>query len=194
VTVSHNYKISNESVMEKICIVKRRKKDPQKIDDRPSSMTGFETMEAERSSVASSSSMPESIRHDERNGDPPETWIPESNQILSFELTPEQSVIVQSNQYVRSLLNQTSGNLSLDVQRGESGQLILNFYVQKAHTVTMLRPDEVCQMLQVSKWFLMKLVREKQMRSYKMGRLRRFSLEDVLEYLTRSEEVTSYVL
>jgi excisionase family DNA binding protein len=184
----------NESVMEKICIVKRRKREPQKIDDRTSSMTGFETIEAERSSVGSSSSIPESVRHDEREGNPPQTGVHENDQILSFELTPEQSEIVQSNQYVRSLLNQPSGNLSLDVQRGESGQLVLNFYVRKVHTVTMLKPDDVCQMLQVSKWFLMKLVREKQMRSYKMGRLRRFSLEDVLEYLTRSEEVTSYVL
>jgi excisionase family DNA binding protein len=180
--------------MEKICIVKRRKREPQKTDDRTSSMAGFETIEAERSSVVSSSSMPESIRHEEREGTPPETWVHDNDQILSFELTPEQSEIVQSNQYVKSLLNQTSGNLSLDVQQGEHGQLILNFYAQKADTVRMLKPDDVCEMLQVSKWFLMKLVREKQMRSYKMGRLRRFSLEDVLEYLTRSEEATSYVL
>jgi excisionase family DNA binding protein len=180
--------------MEKICIVRRRKKEPQKMDDSTSSIAGVETIEAERSSEVLSSSMPWSFCHDEREGNPPETWVHDNDQILSFELTPEQSEIVQSNQYIRSLLNQTSGNLSLDVQRGESGQLILNFYEQKVHRVTMLKPDEVCQMLQVSKWFLMKLVREKKMRSYKMGRLRRFSLEDVLEYLAGSEEVASYVL
>jgi len=180
--------------MEKICIVKRRKREPQKTDDRTPSMSGFEIIEAERSSAASSNSMPENVLHDEREGSPPEARGHENDQILSFELTPEQSELVQSNQYVRSLLNKTSGNLTLDVQHGENGQLVLNFYVQQAHTVTMLKPDDVCQMLQVSKWFLMKLVREKQMRSYKIGRLRRFSLEDVLDYLTRSEEVTSYVL
>jgi excisionase family DNA binding protein len=180
--------------MEKICIVKRRKREQQNMDDRMSSIPGFETTGAESSAVISSSSMSEGVRHDDRKGTPPEDRIPESDQILSFELTPEQSEIVQSNQYIRSLLNQTSGNLSLDVQRGESGQLILNFYEQKVNRVTMLKPDEVCQMLQVSKWFLMKLVREKKMRSYKMGRLRRFSLEDVLDYLAGSEEVASYVL
>ncbi|MBN2515360.1 MAG: helix-turn-helix domain-containing protein [Deltaproteobacteria bacterium] len=180
--------------MEKICIVKRRKKETRTIDDRTPSITGFNMREAGGSAVLSSSSMPATIRWDEAEDSPPEVRASESDQILSFELTPEQSEMVQSNQYVRALLNQTSGNLSLDVHQGESGQLILNFYVQKAHAVTMLKPDEVCRMLQVSKWFLMKLVREKQMRSYKMGRRRRFSLEDVLEYLARSEEVKSYVL
>lgn len=178
--------------MEKICIVKRRKKEPQKIDDGTSSITGFKIREAEESAMISTSSIPESIHHNERKVDLPDAPVPEGVQILSFELTPEQSEKVRSN--IASLLNQTHGNLSLDVQPGENGQLILNFYVQKTNTVRMLKPDEVCQMLQVSKWFLMKLVREKQVRSYKIGRLRRFSLEDVLEYLTRSEEVTSYVL
>lgn len=180
--------------MEKICIVKRRKREPQKMDDSTSSIPAFETIEAEKSSGLLSNSMTESVHHDERDGNPPEKGVHETDQMLSFELTPEQSELVKSNSYISSLLNQTSANLSLNVQRGENGELILNFYAQKAHTVRMLKPDEVCQMLQVSKWFLMKLVREKQMRSYKIGKLRRFSLEDVLDYLARSEEATSYVL
>lgn len=180
--------------MEKICIVKRRKREPRTIEVETSSVTGFDMREAEGSAVISSNPLPESVHRDKVEDRPPDVPVPESDHILSFQLTPEQSEIVQSNQYVRALLDQSSGNLCLDVQQGENGQLVLNFHEQKPHTITMLKPEDVCRMLQVSKWFLMKLVKEKQIRSYKMGRLRRFSLDDVLEYLARSEEITSYVL
>jgi len=40
---------------------------------------------------------------------------------------------------------------------------------------------------QISKSFLRKLIRTRRIKSYKLGRLRRFSLEDILEYLTRNE-------
>lgn len=43
-------------------------------------------------------------------------------------------------------------------------------------------------MLQVSSGFLMKRVKEKKLKSYKLGRLRRFSLEDILNYLTENNE------
>ncbi len=43
-------------------------------------------------------------------------------------------------------------------------------------------------MMQVSAGFLMKLVREKKLKSYKLGRLRRFSFQDVLNYLTENIE------
>ncbi len=44
-------------------------------------------------------------------------------------------------------------------------------------------------MLQISNSLLMNLVKSKKIRSYKVGRLRRFLLQDVLDYLSRSEEV-----
>jgi excisionase family DNA binding protein len=34
----------------------------------------------------------------------------------------------------------------------------------------------------------MKLVKEERLKSYKLGRLRRFSLEDILNYLTENNE------
>jgi len=37
----------------------------------------------------------------------------------------------------------------------------------------------------------MKLVKEQKIKSYKIGRLRRFSLEDILEYLTENEELAN---
>lgn len=42
-------------------------------------------------------------------------------------------------------------------------------------------------MLQISRSFLTKLIKAGQMKSYKLGRLRRFLLEDILEYLSQGE-------
>ena len=43
-------------------------------------------------------------------------------------------------------------------------------------------------MLQISKSFLIRLVKGKKIKSYKFGRLRRFLLTDVIEYLSFSED------
>ena len=52
----------------------------------------------------------------------------------------------------------------------------------------MLKSIHVCQMLQIGKSTLMTLVKSRKIRSYKIGRLRRFLLEDILDYLSKSEE------
>jgi excisionase family DNA binding protein len=52
----------------------------------------------------------------------------------------------------------------------------------------LLTMEQVGQMLQVSKSFLLRLVRGKRIRSYKFGRLRRFLLTDVIDYLSSSED------
>jgi len=53
----------------------------------------------------------------------------------------------------------------------------------------MLKSEHVCQMLQISRSLLMNLVKSRKIRSYKIGRLRRFLLEDILDYLSKSEEI-----
>lgn len=53
----------------------------------------------------------------------------------------------------------------------------------------MLKTGHVCQILQISNSALMNLVKSKKIKSYKIGRLRRFLLQDILDYLSRSEEV-----
>ena len=53
----------------------------------------------------------------------------------------------------------------------------------------MLTSSDVRDMLQVSRAFLTKLVRVGKLKSYKIGRLRRFSLEDILALLSESTEV-----
>ena len=78
---------------------------------------------------------------------------------------------------------------SVGVQRSEEGEIIFNFYFKQVYLSRMLTTSDVCTMLQVSRAFLARLVSAGKMKSYKIGRLRRFSLEDILGHLGESAEV-----
>jgi|SRR5271157_2041932 len=112
------------------------------------------------------------------------------NEAISVNLTPEQYDLVKSNRYVKYFLNGDSTGVSLDIQRHTEGQIVFNFQFKKVDIVRMLKAKHVCQMLQISNSLLMNLVKAKKIRSFKVGRLRRFLLQDVLDYLSRSEELT----
>lgn len=77
--------------------------------------------------------------------------------------------------------------IAIDQPTFEEGRVTFNFRLKTDETLKMLKPDQVCQMLQISRTFLAQLVRKKSIRSYKFGRLRRFLLADVIDYLTRNE-------
>jgi excisionase family DNA binding protein len=112
------------------------------------------------------------------------------SEAISINLTPEQYDLVKSNRYVKYFLNGDSTGVSLDIHKHTEGQIIFNFQFKKVDIVRMLKAKHVCQMLQISNGLLMSLVKAKKIRSYRLGRLRRFLLQDVLDYLSRSEELT----
>ncbi len=106
---------------------------------------------------------------------------------LSLNLTPEQSELMQSNEHLNSFADHESKSFVLNMKK-VNGQTFLNFNFGEADSMRLLKTKEACSMLQVSTSFLMKLVREKKLKSYKLGRLRRFSFQDVLNYLTENTE------
>jgi excisionase family DNA binding protein len=112
------------------------------------------------------------------------------DEAISVNLTPEQYDLIKSNRYVNYFLNGDSTGVSLDIQKHTEGQIIFNFQFKKVDIVKMLKAKHVCQMLQISNSLLMNLVKSKKIRSYRIGRLRRFLLQDVLDYLSKSEELT----
>ena len=118
-----------------------------------------------------------------------EAPVPDINDAISVNLTPEQYDLIKSNRYVKYFLNGDTTGVSLDIQKHTEGQIIFNFQFKKVDIVRMLKAKHVCQMLQISNSMLMSLVKSKKIRSYKIGRLRRFLLQDVLDYLSRSEEI-----
>lgn len=66
---------------------------------------------------------------------------------------------------------------------GKGGEIRLYVHFNNVCTFRLLSGEEVCRILQVSRSFLKRLAARGDLRSYKIGRLRRFLLEDVLEYL-----------
>jgi len=116
----------------------------------------------------------------------------DSEGAISVKLTPEQYNLVKSSQYIKYFLNGEANGVSLDVQKRPDGQIVFNFQFKKVDTVKMLKSEHVCQMLQISKSLLMKLVKSQKIKSYKIGKLRRFLLEDIIDYLSKSEEIFNY--
>ena len=106
---------------------------------------------------------------------------------LSLNLTPEQSELMQSNEHLNSFAGHDTKSLVLNMKK-VGGQTSLNFHFGDADSMKLLTTKEACRMLQVSASFLMRLVRERKLKSYKLGRLRRFSFQDVLNYLTENIE------
>ncbi|HYA14794.1 MAG TPA: helix-turn-helix domain-containing protein [Syntrophales bacterium] len=173
--------------MKKFSIVKRRREEALPFGGRPSGI-GTQVL-AERELIE----VPSSVLKISSNKMEKETYtLDESDEdideTISIDLTPDQYELVKSSSYVKYFLNGESSGVSLDINKQKDGQIIFNFQFRKVETVKMLKTDHVCQMLQISKSSLMNLVNSKKIKSYKIGRLRRFLLQDILDYLSRSEE------
>lgn len=156
--------------MEKICIVKRRNAISNELrKENTYALTNYRGIHSEENYVFEEPN--ENKNHD-----------------LSFNLTSEQSELIRSNHRIKSLINGEANSFVLNMQKEENGQAVFKFHFRESETIQLLKTKEVCHMLQVSSGFLMKLVKGRKLKSYKLGRLRRFSLEDILNYLTENNE------
>ena len=117
-----------------------------------------------------------------------EEFVDNSSSVISILMTKEQSELLQQSEYIKELLSGTKNDPSFDIKLNTDGQLAINFRFNDSLLLRMLAPNQVCQMLQVSRSFLQKLIHEKKINSYKLGRMRRFLLEDILEYLSNDAE------
>ncbi len=175
--------------MEKFSIVKRRRKETLEPFGGRLSRIGIQVL-PEKELIEIPSSV---LKRSSSNIEEEVTTLDESDEdideTISIDLTPDQYELVKSSRYVEYFLNGNSSGVSLDMQKRRDGQIIFNFQFKKVETVKMLKSGHVCQMLQISNSSLMKLVKSKKIKSYKIGRLRRFLLQDILDYLSRSEEI-----
>ena len=119
-----------------------------------------------------------------------EEFVDNSASVISIIMTKEQSILLQQSEYIKELLSGTKSDPSFDIKLTPDGQLAINFRFNDSLILRMLAPNQVCQMLQVSRSFLQKLIHENKIKSYKLGRMRRFLLEDILEYLSNDAEFT----
>jgi excisionase family DNA binding protein len=117
-----------------------------------------------------------------------EEFMDNSSSVICITMTKEQSLLLQQSEYIKELLNGTKSDPALDIKITPDGRLSLNYRFNDSLLLRMLAPNQVCQMLQVSRSFLQKLIHENKIKSYKLGRMRRFLLEDILEYLSNDFE------
>jgi excisionase family DNA binding protein len=119
-----------------------------------------------------------------------EEFMDKSSSVISITMTKEQSALLLQSEYIKELLSGAKSDPSLDIKINPDGRISLNYHFNDSLLLRMLSPNQVCQMLQISRSFLQKIINEKKLNSYKLGRMRRFLLEDILEYLSSDTEVT----
>jgi len=121
-----------------------------------------------------------------------EEFMDKSSSVISITMTKEQSALLQQSEYIKELLSGAKSDPSLDIKINTDGRISLNYHFNDSMLLRMLSPNQVCQMLQISRSFLQKIINEKKLNSYKLGRMRRFLLEDILEYLSSDVEFTQF--
>jgi excisionase family DNA binding protein len=101
-------------------------------------------------------------------------------QEVTIELTSQQSEAIRSNSRFQQLYGRNAA------------PIFLNVHLDAVLPFRMLKTENVCDILQVSRHTVMRLVKAETIRSHKIGRLRRFRPEDVIEYLSHSLETSKF--
>jgi excisionase family DNA binding protein len=121
-----------------------------------------------------------------------EEFVDHSSSVISIIMTKEQSMLLQQSEYIKELLSGAKSDPALEIKLTTDGKLCFNYRFKDSLLIRMLAPGQVCQMLQVSRSFLQKMIQQNKIKSYKLGKMRRFLLEDILEYLSNDTEFNQY--
>ena len=107
---------------------------------------------------------------------------------VSLKLTQEQIKTIRSNSNLMSVFNgELTGGAELNYR---DEPITIKFEFEPLAPVRLLMSEEVVQMLRISNGYLNTIVRDGKLKSYKIGKGRRYMLEDVLSYL--QESLNSY--
>lgn len=106
---------------------------------------------------------------------------------VRLELTPEQSQIMKAlSQLVK---NQQHDMKSLTLNLAESEEhcrTVLQFSLHSENVPEMISLQELCLQLKVGRRSVLRLIREGQLRCYRIGRRYRFAASDVKQYLDQN--------
>lgn len=118
---------------------------------------------------------------------PAPEYIESSKQeVMSFALSPaELEKINRSGCFHFS--DSIPNGFSCDCRREEE-KMVFNFHFSNAEPIRMLKSHQVRLMLQIGKGALAGLIRSGDLKSYRIGRVRRFLVKDIMEYLSRCAE------
>jgi excisionase family DNA binding protein len=172
--------------MEKICIVKLRKNLTNHMENIYRRRQG----QIEEMGIAPLMSASEIPRTQETHDCESATdgHREATDRKLSLTLTRDQMRALQSDPRVASLLYEKAHEVSAKVgHRGE--EMIIQVVLPSLPPVRLLKQDDVTRMLRVSRSYLRRILKEGKLKSYKLGRLRRVMLDDVLSYLESHQEL-----
>ena len=102
-------------------------------------------------------------------------------------LTPEQTRSLRSEPRLISSLGDRPAD-RLQAVRSPDERLIIQLKFESATPLRLLKIDEVVEMLRIGRGYVHKLIREGKLKSYRFGRLRRVLLDDVLSFLEENRE------
>ena len=177
--------------MEKICIVKLRKHLTNHMEDLHLHRQG-ERMDERGLFTAPPALSPEvrfpqAVHEHERT---PDSNSDVAGRRVSLTLTRDQMRTLQFDPDTASLLYEKSQEVSGSVGHCE-GEMTIQLELPSLPPLRLLKLDEVTRMLQVSRSCLHRIINEGKLKSYKIGRLRRVMLDDVLSYLQSQQESPS---
>ena len=177
--------------MEKICIVKLRKKITNPVDVQED--FAREDL-ANEDGMLKGLSIPvvenRGIREIHDGNVRPDDKKDAAGRTVSLMLTQNQTRALQSNPYIRSFLNAKSAE-GCEAIKHRDQTIVVKFEFGSIPPLRLLKVEEVIQMLRISRSYLNELVRQGKLKSYKLGRLRRLMLDDILFYLEGSQELTN---
>jgi excisionase family DNA binding protein len=101
-----------------------------------------------------------------------------SAQVLTIALTREQMDGVRSNPRFQSIYG------------ASEAPIFLALHLETPFPTKMLKSEQICDMLQISRSTLRRLVKTGVFRCHRIGRLIRFVAEDVMEYLSKGFGMT----
>ncbi|MDP2734657.1 MAG: helix-turn-helix domain-containing protein [bacterium] len=174
--------------MEKLCIVNLRKKMVNPVPRDKEGGEGGPEQEYGRPSPWASPHREKRLVNDrdaQGNGHGGKKEVKAEN--VSLMLTQEQMDALQADPYLISFLRREFICSPDGVgYRGEP--IIIKLLWEPQDTVRLLKPEDVILMLRISRSCLTEIVRKGELKSYKIGRLRRFRLDDILSYLEANQD------
>jgi excisionase family DNA binding protein len=105
-----------------------------------------------------------------------------ADRAVSLSLTPEQVRALQLHPCMASLRDSASAQTIAAFRCGDEA-LVIKLELPAMPPLRLLKPEEVTQMLRISRSCLNRMLRKGQLKNYKFGRLRRIMLDDILSYL-----------
>jgi excisionase family DNA binding protein len=179
--------------MEKICIVKLRKKLTNPIDVDPECGQGPHAGSGallKGLSLANTGAFPNPEAHAGSSEDPDRVHAADGT--VSLPLTRDQVRSLQANPHMASFMSTASAERIEAFGRRDEAVVIM-LELPALPPIRLLKVEEVTRMLRVSRSYLNKIISQGYLKSYRLGQhgqLRRIMLEDVLAYLENSREFT----